>query len=226
MRLLGYGHASMVLVGRLPRRWKRGLTARCWPRWRAFHCTPSPIVDHINEAALNACAAKSPSRQSPPTASPSMTTAALCTVTNSRSEMGRPTWYWSRWTLLTASGREQLLAHSDSGTKRVPLCAVYRKSGSDRAYDAQPAYTYTCPRNILKSAPEPAKTRYPHRGGGSNAVRGVYGGSELNQRIDREQSRKQKKPQDMGLCFQCLTSLSGGERGIRTLDGPFKPILP
>jgi hypothetical protein len=30
--------------------------------------------------------------------------------------------------------------------------------------------------NILKTAPQPAETRYLRRSGGSNAVRGVYGG--------------------------------------------------
>jgi len=38
---------------------------------------------------------------------------------------------------MSHSGRKHLLAHSDSGTKPVPLCAVYRKCGFNRATVAQ-----------------------------------------------------------------------------------------
>jgi len=50
----------------------------------------------LHAAAWNACAATSRGRPLPPSGCPSMAGAGLCTSTNSRSGMGRPTWRWSR----------------------------------------------------------------------------------------------------------------------------------
>ncbi len=33
-------------------------------------------------------------------------------------------------------------------------------------------------------------------------------------------------PINIGLIYQCLIALIGGEGGIRTLEGLFKPLLP
>jgi hypothetical protein len=36
----------------------------------------------------------------------------------------------------------------------------------------------------------------------------------------------EKRPLDLSERYQLLIAVYGGERGIRTLDGLFKPILP
>ena len=79
----------------------RRQTTRCWPGWRAFHYMPPPSARRTSLAAWNACAATSPARRSPPSASQSMAGAGSCTATSNRSGTARPMWCWNRWILCT-----------------------------------------------------------------------------------------------------------------------------